>query len=358
MSRVASKTSKGKKKAEAGPKQVSLRTLAEHLGLSRASVSFVLNDSPMAQTLSAATRQRILKAAEELNYRPNYFARCLNKKRSYLVGVLVPELGEGYVAGILAGIERELLQDKYVYFVSSHQWVPKLIEETPRLLVERGADGVILVNTPLSHAMPFPTVNVGGHKKLTSVANIHLDNRAGAALALEHLAQQGHRRIAFFRGHAESADTEDRWAGICETAARLRISIDPELVVQLDKSLMPPGPSGPEEGYLFGQKLLARRKKFSALFAFNDMSAIGAMSAFRDAGFRLPEDISVVGFDDVHGAAFAYPPLTTVRQPLEEMGELAAQTLLHRIEKGARRADQILLKPKLVVRKSVALAEN
>jgi DNA-binding LacI/PurR family transcriptional regulator len=337
---------------KSAPKPVGLKFLAEHLGLSRATISLVLNDSPVAKAISEATRERIVRAAKEFNYRPNYFARYLNNKRSYLVGVLVPEIGEGYDAGVLSGIERQLLDDKYFYFVASHQWRPDLIEETPRLLVERGAEGLVFVNTPLHHGVSVPAVRLGGREPFEGTSNIVIDNQLGTRLALEHLVSLGHRRIAFFKGHAGSADTEERWDGLNRAAQSLGIEVDPELVVQLDKSALPPGPSVPDEGYFFAQKLLARRRDFTALCAFNDVSAIGAMGAFRDEGLRLPEDMSVIGFDDVQAAAFVFPQLTTIRQPLRYMGELAAKTLLRRLESKDMEPEHILVEPELVVRKS------
>ena len=181
---------------------------------------------------------------------------------------------------------------------------------------------------------------------------MRLDNHRAGWLALEHLAKLGHKRVAIFKGHPESADTEDRWEGIYQAAAGLRLSIPQELIVQLQRRQSPPGPPIPEEGYMYAQKLLARHLHFTALFAFNDISAIGAISAFRDAGLRVPEDMSIVGFDDIQAAAFMNPPLTTVRQPLGHMGDLAARTLLRRIKHGETEPEEIMVQPELVVRES------
>jgi DNA-binding LacI/PurR family transcriptional regulator len=172
----------------------------------------------------------------------------------------------------------------------------------------------------------------------------------------------GHRQIAFFKGHPGSADTEYRWKGILRAADLLAIEIRPDLTIQLQRGVPHPGPSVPEEGYVYAQKLLATGKRFTALFAFNDISAIGAMRAFRNAGLRVPDDISVVGFDDIQAASYLIPRLTTVQQPLRQMGELAARQLLGRISDGNGRAPQtISLEPKLIVREStgpVALAKR
>jgi LacI family transcriptional regulator len=337
---------------DSSSKPVSLKFLANHLGLSPTTVSLVLNHSPRARSIPQATKDRVLQAARTFNYRPNFFARYLSHKRSFTVGVMIPEISEGYGASVLSAIESRLAREGYFHFVASHRWSAELIEETPQLLLERGVEGFILVNMPLEHSLPVPVVNIGGRKKLRGVTNMLLDNRRAGRLALEYLVQLGHKRIAFFKGHPASADTEDRWQGIHQAAASLGITIEPELTIQLQRRPFPPGPPVPEEGHMYAQKLLSRKVEFTALFAFNDISAIGAMSAFRDAGLRVPEDVSIVGFDDIQAAAFLNPPLTTVRQPLQRMGDLAAKTLLRRIKEGDTGPEEIIVQPELVIRES------
>jgi LacI family transcriptional regulator len=337
---------------DSSKKPVSLKFLAEHLGLSQTTVSLVLNKSARASSIPQHTRDRVLEAARTFNYRPNFFARYLMNKRSFTVAVIVPEISEGYGASILAAIERRLAREGYFHFVATHAWSAELIQETPRLLLQRGAEGFILVNMPLEHSLAVPVVNIGGRKKLKGATNILLDNRRAGRLALEHLVKLGHRRIAFFKGHPGSADTEDRWRGIHEAAENLGVEIDPNLTVQLKRHSFPPPPPIPEEGYMYAQKLLSRKIDFTALFAFNDISAIGAMGAFRDAGLRVPEDISIVGFDDIQAAAFLNPSLTTIRQPLQRMGDLAAKTLLSRIRETDSEPDEIFVIPELIVRDS------
>jgi LacI family transcriptional regulator len=169
---------------------------------------------------------------------------------------------------------------------------------------------------------------------------------------MEHLAQLGHKRIAFFKGQPGSADTESRWTGVCAAAAKFGIEIRPELTVQLQGKSRHPEPSTPEEGFLHAAKLLETGERFTALLAFNDMSAIGAIRAFCDAGYGIPQNISVVGFDDVQTAAYQNPRLTTVRQPLRRMGEAAAVSLLERIANSEIRPREILVTPELIVRES------
>jgi LacI family transcriptional regulator len=195
----------------------------------------------------------------------------------------------------------------------------------------------------------LPTVAVAGHQKVENVTNIVLDHEHAAELALRHLQGLGHTRIAFLRGQAASSDSATRWAAIEEVARRFEIPIDPNLVLQLEGT-----DSTPELGYPYGKALLARNVPFTALFAYNDISAIGAMRAFQEAGLRVPLDISVVGFDDIGLASFCLPPLTTVRQPLTKMGRIAAQTVLERIEDSAPFVPEIAVEPELVVRGSTA----
>ena len=347
--------SRNTKNSKSAPptKPVSLRALAEYLKLSPATVSVVINDSPAAKAIPKHTKERVLAAARELDYRPNFFARSLSLKRGFMVGVLVPEISEGYAASIMRGIEDELLRQGYFYFVASHRGQSDLIQEYPRMLVDRAVEGVILLNTPVVQTLRVPVVAISGHHRVPGVTNIAVDNKKATYAALEHLVALGHKRIGFFKGHRGSADTEYRWRGVLKAAAGLGIEVRPELTVQLQQESPNPGPSVPEEGYESGKKLLEAGGQFTALFAFNDISAIGAMRAFRDAGLRVPEDVSVVGFDDIQAAAYLTPRLTTVRQPLRQMGEMAAKQLLMRISDGNGKAPQLIsLAPELVVRES------
>jgi DNA-binding LacI/PurR family transcriptional regulator len=343
---------KAKQSADAD-RPVSLKFLAEYLGLSRATISVVLNDAPVARGISPQTRERVVRAAEKFNYRPNFFARCLNKKRSYLIGVISPDLAEGYDSALLAGIQTELLSSGFLDFVASHQWREELIDKLPNMLIERGAEGIIFINTRITKRLVVPAVCIGGRKSLPGVSNLVIDNDHGVKLALEHLVSLGHRQIAFFKGHAGSIDTEERWQAIVKHSAQLGIEVDRRLTAQLER-LTGTAISAIEEGYSAAQKLLKSSRSFTALFAFNDMSAIGAVNAFRDAGMKVPEDVSLVGFDDVIVAATTHPPLTTIRQPLREMGEVATSRLMARIEDETLPAENVVIKPELIVRGSTA----
>jgi LacI family transcriptional regulator len=355
LQRMQSRNRQGSqnKNGQSREKPTTLRSLCDYLKLSPATVSVVINDSGAAKAIPQCTKDRILKAARKLNYRANFFARSLSLKRGFTVGVLLPELSEGYAAAIMSGIEDQLLKEGYFYFVASHRGRPDLIEEYPLMLIDRAVEGIILVNTPVTSPPSVPAVSISGHRRVKGVVNVGVDNEKGAFLAVEHIVNLGHTDIAFFKGHPGSADTTYRWQGVCRAASTLGVKIRPELTLQLQSGATHPGPSLPDEGYENAQKLLATGRPFTALVAFNDISAIGAMRAFRDAGLRVPEDVSVIGFDDIQGAAYLTPRLTTVRQPLRRMGEIAAEQLLARISNGkAHGAQQVSVEPELIKRES------
>ena len=332
---------------------ISLKSLAEHLGLSQAAVSLVINRAPAAKSIPHRTQELIRQAARELNYRPNHLARSLRKQRSYTIGVVVPEISEGYAALVMSGIEDHLLQEGYFYFVVSHRHREELIEEYPLMLQQRAVEGLIAVDTVVAGSVQVPLVAVSGHRELPGVTNIVLDHARAAALAMEHLYKLGHREFAFIKGQEFSSDTAIRWESVRAAAQKLDIAMVDDLVAQLEGES-----SAPDLGYQVTKKLLASGKPFTALFAFNDISAIGAIQALREAGRRVPEDVSVVGFDDIQSAAYQNPALTTVRQPLREMGMLAAKTLLRRITAPAQAPypKEIVVQPELMVRASAGPA--
>lgn len=333
------------------PQAVTLKAVAQHLGLTPGTVSAVLNDSPSARSIPQETKTRIRAAAQELNYRPNFFARTLRNKRTYTIGVITEEIGDSYSSPIISGLEQYLRQRDYFFLTVVHRHDQGLLNRYSQILSERGVEGIITIDTTVQEAPMLPTVSVAGHKRLKGITNIVLDHEHAAVLALNHLKELRHERIAFMKGNPISSDAKDRWDAICRVAAQMGVTIDPELTVQIDAD----DPT-PKLGYPFAQQLLTRQKPFTALFAYNDISAIGAIRAIQEKGLRVPQDISVMGFDDIPGAAFHMPSLTTVRQPLNRMGEVAAQTLLERIEGKKEYPPEIAIEPELVVRESTAQA--
>lgn len=339
------------KKSLEKPAVITLKAVAQHLGLTPGTVSAVLNDAPSARSIPQDTKNRIHAAAKELNYRPNFFARTLRNKRTYTIGVIAEEIGDSYGSAIISGIEQHLRKSGYFFLTVAHRHDEELLDRYSQILSERGVEGIITVDTTVREAPMLPTVAVAGHKHLKGVTNIVLDHHQAAVLALNHLKDLRHERIAFMRGNPVSSDSKARWEGICHVAAQLGIKIDPELTVELNMD----DPT-PMLGYPFAKELLTRRKPFTALFAYNDISAMGAIRALHEQGLRVPQDVSVMGFDDIPGAAFHTPSLTTVRQPLGRMGEVAAQSLLERIEGQKEYPAEIAIKAELVVRESTAQA--
>jgi LacI family transcriptional regulator len=336
--------------------------LAEHLELSQTTVSLVLNNSPSAKSIPPETRQRVMDAAQRLNYRPNYFARSLRQSRSMSVGVLAPDLSEGYFTRVMSGVVQELTAAHYFYFTACHDWRKENIEQYPRMLVERAVDGFLLLNTPADQIqVPVPVVAISAHSPVENVTNIVLDHHAAVELALKHVYDLGHRRIAFMRGPKAIPDSEFRWEAIQQVAREMGLKIDPANVIRIDTDgwSMKTGyhPMAPEIGYKPMKALLEKHRNFTAIFCFNDIAAIGAIRALKDSGCSVPEDVSVVGFDDIQSAAYSTPSLTTVRQPLFDMGKRGAQVLLDRIAHREKEYPaEIVMKPELVVRESTAPA--
>jgi LacI family transcriptional regulator len=344
---MAKQTRKG---MEPQPGQVvSLRTLGEYLNLSATTISLVLNNAPGVRSIPQETRDRVVAAAEKFDYRPHFYARSLRKQQTFSIGVLVPDLSNHYVARVLAGVEEQLIEEGYFYLTASHRRKPELIEEYTRLLIDRCVEGFILVDTALEHSWKLPVVAVAGHRKIEGVTNVVLDQRRAAELSLRHLYQLGHRKIAFMRGGSHSADADDRWECLIAVARDMKLDVSPELttvITVLD--------STPEMGFGPVNDLINKGADFTAIVCYNDISAIGAIRALKDHGLRVPEDISVVGFDDIESASFHNPSLTTIHQPLYRMGGMAARILLQRIRGQETSNEDAPIKPELVIRESTA----
>ncbi len=306
--------------------KVTLKTIAEHLGLTAGTVSAALNNSPAARSIPAHTKNRIIAAAQELNYRPNFFARTLRLKRTYTIGVIAEEIGDAYGAMLISGIEEYLRKNSFFFLTVIHRHDPKLLQTYAQMLLTRGVEGFITLDASVKETLTLPTVAVSGHARVEGVTNVVLDHRRAARLALEHLQELGHQDIAFIKGQTLSSDSAVRWSAICEVAQEMHIQVRPELTIQLEGT-----DSTPAIGYPFAKQLLARKHPFTAL---------------------------VVGFDDIPGAAYANPGLTTVRQPLIRMGQIAAQAIVDQIEGRAEYVPEIAIEPEFVVRASTSAAPS
>ncbi len=327
------------------PKRTSLKLLGEHLGLSSSTISFVLNNTP-GRSIPEATRERVRQAARELNYQPSIIARTLRGQRMQTVGILLPEMGEGYHTRVVAGIGDFLTEREYFYFTVQHRHNAKLIETYPHLLQARGVDGLLAIDTHLTRPLPLPTVLIAGQTELSHVSNVMLDHELAAHLALEYLYRLGHRKIVFMKGQSVSTDTELRWKATLHVAAKLGLKVDPALIIQLTIDSDSPAISYPPI-----HDLLLRTHDFTAILCFNDVSAMGSIRALHDYGLRVPEDVSVLGFDDIQSASFHVPSLTTIRQPLQQMGSTGADALLRML--GGEELQPILrIEPELIIRES------
>ncbi|MFT4113243.1 LacI family DNA-binding transcriptional regulator [Silvibacterium sp.] len=346
---MAAKSESGKKgRQPLRDKPVRLKELAEYLGLNPSTISVVLNDTP-GRSIPEATRQRIKEAAQKLNYQPNLVARSFRNRRTLTIGIMVPVLSDGYHTEIMTGAGDCLVNAGYFYFTAHHRHRPALVDQYSRQLVAKGAEGLICIDTAIEHPMSVPVVAVAGHRHVRNVTNVVLDHRRAAELAIQHLYSLGHRRIAFMHGQPFSSDSNDRWQSMVDVCRELGLPMHPELIMQLDRDI-----STPELGYPVVEQLVKARRKFTALVCFNDIAAIGAIRGLRDLGLRVPEDVSVIGFDDIKAAAFLTPGLTTIRQPLAEMGRFAAQYMVNRLNQTEEFREQVAFEPELIVRESTA----
>lgn len=342
---------------------VTIRDVAKESGLSAATVSIVLNNAPLARYIPATTKGRIHKAAQKLGYRPNVIARFLRSKRSHTVGVMVFDLTDPFCIPILRGIENALYQASYLPILMDVHNQRSRFERYLEMLLDRRVEGLIVVANWLFvdinllgdiEKRNIPAAIIGRELKTDSISSIMVDNEAGARLALEHLYSLGHRRIAFIRGPKTLADTIPRWRGVLSFARSVKLRIDSKLIVDLPNSLDPN--SSFENGYKLTAMLLKRRHRFTALMAFDDLSSFGAIRALAKEGIRVPDQCSVIGFDDVAPSMLSIPALTTIRQPLEAMGASAAGTVLEGVdamlEKREFASSHRKVAPELVVRES------
>ncbi len=342
-------------KSTAGTKDksapVTLKVLAAKLNLDPATVSVVLNDVP-GRSIPETTRERIRAMAREMNYHPSYIARSLRNRRTMMVGILTPVLSEGYHSEVMNGIFEQLIAQDYFNFIATHRHRAELVAKYPGMMQSRGAEGILAIDTHLAGPLPVPAVSIAGHTTIPGVTNVLLDHAAAARLTLHHLHQLGHRSIAFMHGHPDSSDSDSRWEALQSAAQELGIEIDPALTIHIDEDR-----TTPELGYPVVERLLRQKKRFTAMVCFNDVAAIGVIRALHDAQIRVPQDVSVIGFDDVPYAAFHSPRLTTIRQPLHQMGALAARLLIDQMNGGqGEPRDEVMVSPELMVRESTGVA--
>ena len=342
---------------------VTMRDVAKATGFSPATVSIVLNNAPLARYIATGTRKKIEEAAKRLGYRPNAMARFLRSKRSQSIGVMLFDVTDPFCTPILRGIENALYPLGYLPIFSDAHNQHERFERYLEMLLERHVDGLIVVANWLLvdiHVLAdlnkaeVPTVTIGWEIPGDLVSFVMVDNETGGRLALEHLYQLGHRRIAMIRGPKRLIDSAPRWRGIQKFAQSAKLEIDPALVLQLPEVW--DATASFEHGHRLTEELLQKKKKFTALLAFDDLTALGAIRALAKAGVSVPEHCSVIGFDDVAISGLSAPSLTTVRQPLETMGGTAVNIVMEAIKSRQENRDGNVvaqkLHPELVIRDS------
>ncbi len=344
---------------------VTIRDVAKASGFSSTTVSIVLNDAPLARYIPPVTKKRIQRAAQKLGYRPNQFARSLRSKRSHTVGVMVFDMTDPYCTLVLRGIENTLYQASYLPILTDVHNERSRFERYLEMLLDRRIEGLVVLANWLFldinlladlEKSSIPTALIGCELKGDSMSSVIVDNEIGGYAALEHLHSLGHRKIAFIRGPKALTDSSPRWRGIRSCAKACGVELDQRLTVELPESRDPL--SSFEAGFKLTEDLIKQKRGFTALLAFDDLTAFGAIRALAKAGLRVPQDCSVIGFDDVAASALYTPSLTTVRQPMEAMGASAVGVVLEGInavlEKREVAATHRRVAPELVVRESTS----
>ncbi|MEO8286627.1 MAG: LacI family DNA-binding transcriptional regulator [Chloroflexota bacterium] len=327
---------------------VTIFDVAREAGVSYGTVSRVLNNR---DHVKPETRVAVMQVVDRLGFVANQQARSLAGGRSQVIGLLLHGLSTGYTDEILRGIDAELEAANYdLMLYTTHR--RKLKESAYVATITRGmADGLLLLLPRNSEqyldslrAREFPCILIDHQGRGDTEHSVGATNRQGGYDATRYLIGLGHRRIGFVAGTLDLACATDRLEGYRQALADNDIPFDAHLVS--------PGDFGQPSGFVAGRALLSLRERPTAVFASNDVMALGVMEAARDSGLSIPDDLSIIGFDDIQQAALVYPPLTTIRQPLEEMGRVATQMLLKLIADPQADIQPVTLPTSLVVRQS------
>ena len=342
---------------------VTLLDVARACGFSVSTVSIVLSEAPLSQNVAAKTREQIRAMARRLGYHPDAFARSLRSRSSQTIGVLAFDLSDPFCIPVVRGIQTGLYPAGYLPLLIDAQTQRRLFDNYVKMILERRAEGLIVIASWVFEETNLladlkknhvPIVIIGRDLSERGIHSIFVDNEIGGAMAMRHLTELGHSKIAVIRGPEEMFDSEPRWAGIQRSADSAGAMLNPKLVYQLP-GLMDPA-SGFEGGVCLAKKMLASGRSFTAVIAFDDLTGLGVVRGLTRAGLRVPRDCSVVGFDGVLPAEVTTPAITTVRQPLREMGMQAAEWVMQAIAKRGRGTDDsprlYKAQPELVVRDS------
>jgi DNA-binding LacI/PurR family transcriptional regulator len=348
--------------------------IANRAGVAPMTVSRVINESGY---VSREAREKVERAVKELNYHPNGLARSLKRQRTHVVGIMLPDIANPFSAELVRGIQEALLPRGYSSFISVSERSVQREQAALRALFDHRADGIVIATRETKAGNDFllrlaerdlPMVVVGRALNHQHVDRVTADHWKGAYEAVEHLIALGHKRIGFVGVSAINGAGLRRYQGYLDALREHDLPIDQKLIAgpssQLGPGQLGPGQVGPgystqDDGYAGMKRLLALKKRPTAVFARNDFTAMGAICAIRDAGLSIPEDVAIVGFDNVPLAAYTAPPLTTVDQPTKEQGREAAHLLLERIEgERARERREICLDCHLVIRQSTVNKVN
>ncbi|HTT18309.1 MAG TPA: LacI family DNA-binding transcriptional regulator [Candidatus Sulfotelmatobacter sp.] len=343
---------------------ITIREVAGKSGFSVTTVSMVLNNGAGVSRIPERTRNRIWEVARRLGYRPNLHARSLRSNRSQTLGVMVFDLTDPYCTQILRGIQNHIRPSGLFPIVTDLQDDRSQFQTCLDMLLGRRVEGIISIANPLYldskllsefSERNIPAVVIGRELSSVPVSSVVVDNAAGTRLAIEHLYDLGHTKLAFIKGPDILVDSIQRWQGLEGFALEVGLEINPDLIVQIKGRN-----STFREAYELTEELLRRRLRFTGLVTFDDLSACAAIRALTKSGRRVPEDCSIVGFDDIPSAAFYNPPLTTIEQQLELQGSLGAEIVEHLMRAAAENLTlppkHRKVIPKLVVRDSTCPA--
>ena len=343
---------------------VTLLDIARTSGFSVSTVSIVLSQAPLSQNVAPRTRDHIREIANQLGYHPDAYARSLRRRSTQTIGILAFDLSDPFCIPIVRGVQDGLQEAGYLPLLMDAQTERKLFDTYLNMILERRAEGVIVLASWVFEETNLlgdvrknnvPILIVGRDLLERGISSILVDNEEGGALAMRHLCDLGHTSIAVIRGPQEMCDSEPRWRGIAKVANERGLQLDPRLVFVLP-GLADPA-TGFQGGHRFAKEMVASGVPFTAVLAFDDLTALGVVRGLSEAGMRVPQDCSVMGFDDVLPAEVATPAMTTVRQPLKEMGREAAERVLRAIKSSRPVDSQAVLHmttPELVIRNSTA----
>lgn len=326
-----------------------IKDIARHAGVSTATVSRTLRNPEL---VSQKTRDKVMSSVNQCNYRPNQMGINLRTKRSNNIVVIIPDITNPFNAGLVRSIEKKSQARGYSVLLGDTQSDEKRIKHYAGMVDSRQADGIILC----SQFMPFeldgnntainlpPLVNANENSHVKGVHKVMLDNKGAAIIAVNHLLSLGHKRIACITGPENTSTSQERLAGYKKALEQAGIEVDEHFIEAGDYQI--------ESGISATQKLLLQKDRPTAIFCFNDEMAIGSITLLKETGFKIPDDISVMGFDDIRFSQYVSPKLTTVRQPVEEIGRASVDMLIGLIEGNVVANDFIAFPVELVIRNS------